>query len=141
MAKLIHQPGTLSIEGSGVAAIQISYFGKFEYNTKFKSSATSMGTSKNKIVIYSLQKVDLEGELFIYRGELQITSFLASDWNANALKLDMEKKGFNLPELMDGNIDSIAMHPNDDSGKPKVGRKVNKTKQVANNTIKLKIKK
>ena len=130
MAKLIQYPGSVLIQGSGVAAIQISYVGKFEYNTKFKSSSTTMATSQNKILIYSMGKVDLEGELFIYRGNLNITSFLASDWNAKELKLDTEKKGFNLPELMDGNIESIALHPDDNLANPNVGRKVNKTRKV-----------
>ncbi len=141
MAKLIQQPGIVSIEGSGVAAIEMNYKGKFEYNPKFTSPTTAMMTSKTKIIIYSMSKVDLQGELFIYRGNLNITSFIASDWNAKEFKLDIEKKGFNLPELMDGKYEEISLYPEDVSANSNVGRKVIKTKQVSNKIKKIKPKK
>ena len=88
-----------------------------------------------------MSKVDLQGELFIYRGNLNITSFIASDWNAKEFKLDIEKKGFNLPELMDGKYEEISLYPEDVSANSNVGRKVIKTKQVSNKIKKIKPKK
>ena len=135
-AKLSYGGGVLSVSGSGIAGVEINYSGAFEYSI-VASTMLNVRISNNKILILSqYRKIDIEGDIFTYRGELVVKRVVVGDWQANKIPHTISEIGFSTahkllstPETMTINVEKMK------SGNI-VGRRVKKTKMALNKIIK-----
>ena len=140
MAKLIYGTGVVNLtDAKNVAGIEIHYNGAFEYSSLCKNLSTKIRTSNNKIIIYTLEKNhSIEGDLFMYQGELSITNVIVGDWDAKKISTSIKRVGLALAEGLTSNAETIDIL-SDDLKETKVFNKtITKTKRVEKKQIKIK---
>ena len=81
MATLYYGNGTVTIEGSDISGVELRYRGKITIIDKI-SSSFAIAHQNNGIMIFPISKEGTLNELFDYEGEIEITSVIVADNNA-----------------------------------------------------------
>ena len=137
MAKLVYGNGIVSlIDASNVAGIEMNYQGAFEFSSLCKDLNTKILASKDKILLYILKKNhSIDGDLFMYRGELKITRVIVSDWSAKKIPTSISSPGLAIAESLISTSETMTINSENMKNSSSMGSKIGKTKPVSKDKI------
>tara|TARA_R110002074_G_scaffold170518_1_gene332822 strand:- start:293 stop:808 length:516 start_codon:yes stop_codon:yes gene_type:complete len=79
-SKVLYNEKTISLQHTGeVSAIEMHFTGYASFQNRCGKGWIRL-IDENRIVIFSIAKESLNEELFAYRGDIEITSFIVTNW-------------------------------------------------------------